>query len=145
MSFIETITPYAKKAGLNLVTQNERVGCLDYILNDGRKQRVYLVASGCDADGYDMIEFSSPALELGTKNQDTSPDISQAKANELLRANAGFAHCAWAIQTVDHRDYLVATTSRILDSLDQNEFTAAARHVAVAADKFEAEFGVDLF
>lgn len=141
MSFIKTITPYATQAELSLTTQNDRVGCLDYDLDGGRKQRVYVVASGKDADGYDMVEFSSPALELNNSGQ----DLSQEKANELLRANAGFAHCAWAIQQVDDKDYLVATSSRILSTLDQEEFTAAARHVAVAADNFEAEFGVDLF
>lgn len=141
MSFIQAITTYVEKAGLVLSTQNDRVGCLDYQLDGGRKQRVYVVASGTDCDGHEMVEFSSPALELAGDNR----EISQSKANELLRANAGFAHCAWAIQDVDGKDYLVATTSRILGSLDQDEFTTAARHVAVAADNFEAEFGVDLF
>lgn len=141
MSFISIISDFAKQAELVHTKQNDRVSCIDYDLNGSRKQRVYVVASGQDTDGYDMVEFSSPALDMSQYGD----SLSQAKANELLRANAGFAHCCWAIQTVDGKNYIAATSSRILNTLDLEEFVTAARHVAVAADGFEAQFGQDVF
>jgi len=136
------IAKLAQNAGINIESQNLEGVIINYKLPDNRHQRVWIKRLFIDEKrGLVIIGIFSPALSMPTGQQ-----LGQETANRLLRQNATFAQCAWAIDSgTDNNDYLVIMDTLIANFTQPEELIEAVESAAILADDMEKKLGQDVF
>jgi len=109
---------------------------------DGRSQGVYIRHAGQAAEGKDVITFFSPALPL---KRGFMSGMSKERAIDLLIRNENMLFARFGLWRADKADMIVVSVDQLLDTMDPDEFMAHTAHVAMAADAYEKEHGVDNF
>jgi hypothetical protein len=140
LSFSEFIEAVANKSGVSVSPKGESEVEVRVDLTDGRAQKVYVRSLGIEGGTHILVGFYSPAIKL-----EDGGELKQAAANMLLRENARISHGAWAIDTVDDGDYLVAFDTQMSHTMDPEEFKVSVETVAKLADEMEKKLGRDLF
>jgi len=140
MSFADFVEQVAAKAGLKVEKRNPSLIVVPYNMGGDRHQSVYVRPLGMTANKSLIIGFSSPALKMPAGQQ-----LGQKTANDLLRENAKLPHGAWAIESIEDAEYLVAFDTQIAQTMDPIEFKASAGALADIADSMEQKLGTDNF
>ena len=104
--------------------------------NNGRKQTVYVRPTGEIAGGRPMITFFSIAKTYPKTRLLVA--ISNKELLNLLKTNENMPFARYGIQERKDDFLVVASADYLLETLDSDEFQAAATFVAMAADKYEA-------
>ncbi len=91
-----------------------------------RKQRVIVEFGEKDAEGQDMVKYSSTCGPATPEN-----------TMQLLKFNADMVHGAFAIRSTDSGDVVVVQANEIVDTMDLLEVTRIMTAVAWQADKVE--------
>lgn len=139
VTFTQFIAQVAARAKLNIQTKSADLVIVPYDFG-GRLQNTFVRPMGQTGAGHLIISFFSPCLKVPT-----GQEIGQKAANDLLRKNARIPHGAWAIASVDGAEYLGVQETHIAQTLQPEEFAAAAIVVAKLADDMEKQFGTDVF
>ncbi|MBN1477144.1 hypothetical protein JXA47_10355 [Candidatus Sumerlaeota bacterium] len=138
--FAPTIEEVAAKAGLRVRVENPRLVICGFDMGEGRMQDVWIRPVGTDAGGNVLCRLSSPALRL-----ESGALLGQRAASGLLRENGQLAQGSWAIECADQCDFLVATETQILLTMQPEEFQGIVLALATAADALEQRLGKDFF
>lgn len=105
-------------------------------MGEDREQKVYVMFNGQDDQGNDIISFLSLCGEADEKH-----------AVQLLRLNSRQPHGAFAIKTIQGKDYFVMTANQLATTADPEEVQNLLMRVAARADDIERELsgGGDVF
>lgn len=105
-------------------------------MGEDRTQKVYVMFNGKDNDGNDIISFLSVC---GRARRDA--------AMQLLRLNSREPYGAFAVKTIQGKEYFVMVANQLAQTADLKEVQTLLTRVAVRADDIERELsgGKDVF
>lgn len=126
----------AKSAGYDLVYDfdNSEIH-YTFELEDGRSQTVYIERLKPLADGFDVIRFVSPCLDLSKAITRT---LNRTKAVDFLKRNADESmYCSFAYS--ERRKAIVVEATQLVRTMDDDEFVTLLNYVAKIADEYERD------
>ena len=142
LSVLERIEEIATLAGIKgRINPDQLRYEMGFGLDDGRSQVVY-VRPVSASDKNPVVTIFSPCL---IRKNGVFGGISKKMALDLLRRNEKTVFARYGIAEVRDQTLVVASADHLLENLDPPEFGASAFHVAMAADRYESEFGQDDF
>lgn len=111
-------------------------------MDNGRKQLVYLRYAGRTPNDKDVVAFMSPCLEI---KKGFMRGLGGGRAVDLLRRNAQLLFGHFALFDFGDVEILMSSSYQILETMEIEEFEAHLNCVALAADSYEQEHGLDQF
>jgi len=99
-------------------------------LGQDRRQKVYVMFNGHDDDGEDIVSFLSICGEATDRH-----------AMTLLRFNSRIPYGAFAVKTIQGKEYFVATANQLASTADPQEIGKLLFEVARRADAIERQIG----
>jgi len=130
-TFAGKIRKVASAAGLKIVEATENLVVVNFMLQDGRHQKVFLAPVG-ELQGYTIVDIWSVVQEV-------TGDYPQHFANRLLRENGSHKVGYWGIETIGGHSHLGCHHAMVLDTLDPAEFKVIVLTLAIEADQMEKE------
>ena len=126
----------AKSAGYNLSYDFDKNEIYyKFHLEDNRSQTVYIEKLEPLADGFDVIRFVSPCLDLSTG---LAKKLTKATAIDFLKRNTDESmYCSFAFS--ERREAIVVEATQIVKTMDDDEFVTLLKYVALKADAYERE------
>ena len=126
----------AKSAGYNLSYDFDKNEIYyKFHLEDNRSQTVYIEKLEPLADGFDVIRFVSPCLDLSTG---LAKKLTKATAIDFLKRNTDESmYCSFAFS--ERRKAIVVEATQIVKTMDDDEFVTLLKYVALKADAYERE------
>jgi len=104
-------------------------------LEDNRSQTVYIEKLEPLADGFDVIRFVSPCLDLSTG---IAKKLNKTTAIDFLKRNTDESmYCSFAFS--ERRKAIVVEATQIVKTMDDDEFVTLLKYVALKADAYERE------
>jgi len=139
--FEDFIVELAKKANINIASKEPGQVTINYTLDNGRHQRVWIKPFLNDNLKHLLLfAIHSPALTMPKGQQ-----LGKETANMILRRNSTLPQGAWAIEEGKNEDYLVVMHVLIANYVSPQEFLEAVEWAAILADDMEKTFGQDNF
>ena len=95
-----------------------------------RKQKVHVLFNGHDSDGHDIVSFLSICAPADGR-----------RAMALLRFNSKLTYAAFAVRTIEDKEYFVVTSNQLAATADRDELRKQLLEVAKRADAVEMKLG----
>jgi len=108
------------------IQKNENVWTVVVPIGTLRKQRLQVEFGGKDADGQDIVRYSSNCGPATPEN-----------SMQLLEFNANMVHGAFAVRKSDSGDVVVVQANELVDTMDLLDVTRVMTAIAWQADKVE--------
>jgi hypothetical protein len=104
-------------------------------LENDRSQTVYIEKLEPLAEGFDVIRFVSPCLDLSSG---IAKKLNKTAAIDFLKRNTDESmYCAFAFS--ERRKAIVVEATQIVKTMDDDEFVTLLKYVALKADTYERE------
>ncbi len=141
LEVLEKISEVATLAGMRGEINEEALRFeAGFELPDNRNQIVYVRPLDESIGDSAVVTFFSPCVAI---KSGFMKGISKDMALDLLARNEQTLFARYGVWLGQGADMIVASVDHLLDSLDPEEFRAHMWYVALAADNYEKEFGVD--
>ncbi len=139
---LDRIRSMAETAGFDPEDHHDSIVVKLAIAGGARSQTIFITESGHTPTGETVIAFTSPCQRLA---KGFIGGMSKKQALDLLRRNAALPFAAFALVSGADDEMLCVRSTLLLETLDYEEFKAAAECVAAFADPSAAEHGRDDF
>lgn len=110
---------------------------------ENRAHRVYVRPTATAPGGKPVVTIYAVARTFPKKKLTAA--VPQKELMALLLKNETMMFGRFGIRELEEEYLLVVSTDHLLETLDADEFNAAARYVGQAADEYEATQGDDKF
>ena len=126
----------AKSAGYDLHYDYENQELFyNFQLTGGRHQIVYIELIKPLVEGFDVIRFVSPCLDLSGAKLKT---LTKTKSVDFLKRNCSDSmYCSFAFS--EKRKAIVVEAVQIVRTMDDDEFVTLLNYVAKVADEYERD------
>jgi hypothetical protein len=103
---------------------------------------VYVSAGAPNENGEKTIRFWSSCLDVSTK--EGRKKLNRSMCDKLLAKNCeSNLYCRFGVCPVEK--VVMVMSDQIMDTMDQSELISGLEHVAITADNFEKEMGLDVY
>ncbi|WP_428261753.1 hypothetical protein [Haliangium sp.] len=142
LEILDHVSEIATLAGFNGCIDQERMQfVMGFEMQDQRSQAVF-VRNSSPHEKMRCISILSPCLRL---KKGLWRGMSKDMAVDLLRRNEAIRFARYGLWEAKKESLVVASVDYLLESLDPEDFHHAVFHVAIAADQYEREHGLDEF
>jgi hypothetical protein len=112
-----------------------------YEFKDNRSQIVYISVGAPNESDEATIRFWSPCLDVSTKE---GKKRLRSMRDKLLAKNCELnIYCRFGVCPIEKA--VMALSDQIVVTMDQRELISGLEHVAITADNFEKEMGLDIY
>ena len=111
-------------------------------MGGGRSQNVFIHHAGATAEGQDVVQFLSPCMVV---KKGLFKGIGKSQALNLLNRNANLLWGYFAVTSAGDTEGVMVCSTQIVDTMEVEEFRAHVNYLAVIADGYEREHGLDQF
>lgn len=129
----------ANRAGIHCEQLGTNLG-IRYELGGGRGQNVRVLEWSKTTEGLQTILIVSPCLQVPR-----GFNWSAGLGKSLLEVNAGLTFEAFCLMELQGQSWLCVKAAQILETMQPEEFRNTCESVAMTADKFEQQIGLDNF
>lgn len=113
-----------------------------YEFKDNRSQIVYISVGAPNENDEATVRFWSPCLDVSTK--EGNKRLTRKMCDKLLAKNCELnIYCRFGVCPIENT--VMALSDQIVVTMDQRELISGLEHVAITADNFEKEMGLDVY
>ena len=113
-----------------------------YEFKDNRSQIVYISVGAPNENDEATVRFWSPCLDVSTK--EGNKRLTRKMLDKLLAKNCELnIYCRFGVCPIENA--VMALSDQIVVTMDQRELISGLEHVAITADNFEKEMGLDVY
>lgn len=140
---LQTAKTLADSLNMNLKFDSEKMR-FEFVFNfpHKRKQKVFIEKAKLGSLGKDVLRFWSPCLNLSDKEHKKLLTAKELKTLLELNVNQGM-HCRFGVDVDENA--VVVLTDQIASTMQDIEFESHIKSVAEAADRYEADKGLDVY